>query len=245
MGRDKLRVAMVEAGIVNPRRWREHAMGKRSPAVRPRKRRPGERGTPIRLLYGERTPDSHLVGELTTETSGLVMRVVLLFTGLVEMSVGVNLVAMRVLVLVLHMGVVMGDVRVLVRLAAVFVGKFVCPCGLVGVFGHGAPSGLTLLVDRLAPDLGLAKDATLKVSQPRDVTMLSVHAIELPEVGALRQDPDRDDVAIASHGLDSHVQVGKLTHQPLHGGAHGGGTVDLAGSCSEEGARACSTNVKR
>lgn len=75
-------------------------------------------------------------------TSGFVMRVILLFTGLVEVGVGVNLVAVGVLVLVLHMGVVMSDVRVLVRLAAVLVGKFVCLCGLVGVlFSHDAPSG--------------------------------------------------------------------------------------------------------
>jgi len=95
------------------------------------------------------------------------MGVIFLFTGLVEMGMGVNLVAVGVLVLVLHMGVVMGDMRVLVRLAAVFVGKLVCACGLVGVlFSHDdAPSGLTFLIDRLAPDLGLTKNAMLNVSQ--------------------------------------------------------------------------------
>lgn len=103
------------------------------------------------------------------DTSGFVVCVIVLFTNLVEMVVGVNLVAVgvlvRVLVLVLHMGVVMGDVRVLVRLAVVFVGKLMCLCGLVGVlFGHDAPSGLTFLVDRLAPALGLTENAMLNVS---------------------------------------------------------------------------------
>ena len=94
------------------------------------------------------------------------MGVIFLFTGLVEMGMGVNLVVVLVLVLVLHMGVVMSDVRVLVRLAAVLVGKLVCPSGLVGVlFSHDAPSGLTFLIDRLAPDLGLTKNAMLNVSQ--------------------------------------------------------------------------------
>lgn len=91
---------------------------------------------------------------------------VLFLAGLVDVGVSVHRVAVLVLVLVFYVLMVMGGVRMLVRLAIVLMSQLVGLCGLVGVLlGHGAPSGLMSCSGLWIPTVHLAQGAMIHVSQ--------------------------------------------------------------------------------